>query len=176
MLKVSGVLYSLGLIITACAFGQAQEVPFETVLQTERGSAFINEELRDVPDFDLIVVENLDDVPNLIENLDDAQNTVGSETNATEIDLEGYILLIAYFGRKSTPGYQITIDKITQHNKRVIVNVNTVENPTPEPEETNPIHLVKVKRSDLLPRGTITFQLRRNGWQVASREYDIPKP
>ncbi len=77
-----------------------------------------------------------------------------------DIDFDGYLVLAAMQGVKSSAGYAVSISRATQYGGEVRVEVEVVE-----PEEgaftaqvmTSPYHLVLAERGDFDPRGEMEF-------------------
>ncbi len=93
------------------------------------------------------------------------------------IDLSQDFVIATLQGSKPTGGYSISVTAISQQNADVFVQVAMVE---PQPGAvltqmiTSPYEVVRVRRADLDPRGSLYFQMMGPDGQVlAERQADI---
>lgn len=143
------IIILIAIIIFLGYINQKGVIPFETVAKGEGlGSDAPYEPL-------YTVLTNEDELNQFLDKFGPFAREV---INFSENDFKNYILICAYFGKAPRTGYEIEIKKIVQKQNLIEITVSTKEPKYGLDMETNPYHVVKVKKDYL--KGKLTFIFR----------------
>lgn len=124
-------------------------------------------------DMDLLIVADAMEAQQIADMLASERTGLRLEEVA-DIDYGEYLVVVAYFGAKPNNGFGITIEEISQIGHSVYVVIDTVESSGGDAIVTHPVHIIKVKKSDLLVRGRLSFVLWKDDKAILTREHFVP--
>lgn len=124
-------------------------------------------------DVDLLIATNVTEAQQIADTLFSEGPGMRSE-KVVSVDYGEYLVIFADFGVKPSNGFVITIEEISQTGRSVNVVIDTVESYGGDAIVTHPVHVVKVKKSDLLVKGRLSFVLWGGDEVILTREYVVP--
>jgi hypothetical protein len=152
--------------LTACK-PKETELPFEILVHHQGycGATYSS--------MDLMVATNGTEAQRIADTLS-PENPGRRCEEIMSVDYKEYLVVVAYFGTRVYSESAITIEKITQIGDVVDVMIGTVEPTAGDRVIVHPIHIVKVKRADLLVEGHLSFVLWKGGEVILTREHFVP--
>ncbi|MFP4393959.1 MAG: hypothetical protein ACLFTI_01735 [Anaerolineales bacterium] len=153
--------------LTACK-PKETELPFETLVHDNLGYFGATYE-----SMDLMVATDVTEAQQIADTLS-PENPGKRFEEIADIDYEEYLVIVAYFGTRVYSKTAITIEKVTQIEDVVDVIISTVEPMAGDRIIVHPIHIIKVKKDDLLVRGPLVFRLWKESEIILTREHVVP--